>query len=83
MGTQIPRDSLGPVDKICFPFRGQLRQQGTWELGIREVNIGVLLEAGPSVLGGAESLEMGRLSPQTRSCQEHPGLFPSLKSRPG
>lgn len=83
MGTQISRDSLGPVDKICFPFRGQLRQQEAWELGIREVNIGTLLEAGPSVLGGAESLEMGRLSPQTYSCQEHPGLFPSLKSRPG
>lgn len=36
----------GPINESCFPFRGQLKHQGAWELGSREVNIGACAGGG-------------------------------------
>lgn len=73
VGTQIPRDSLGLVNEIWFPFRGQLKQQGGkhWCLCWRQV---LLSSVGLGLWRWAD------YPLQTCGCQEYLGLFPSCKS---
>jgi hypothetical protein len=83
MGTQIPRNSLGPFNEICFLFGGQLRQLVAWEVGRGEVNICAYVWIRLSGLSWAGPTGMvdlrGTLSIYSKSMI--PGLFSSFKGR--